>query len=461
MPSEKRMIKAGYSRREKITVAAVSLGCAKNRIDTEEILGCLADRGFVLTRDEHKADVIIVNTCGFIDDARQESINTLIRAASRASGDPPKRLVVAAGCLVEVAGKSLLRAMPEIDGAIGVHGYGHLEPFMRLVLSGKRVLIRKRPREESGALYPRVATTPRHSAWVKIAEGCDNRCCYCLIPSIRGPYRSREPADIVGEIEHLIVNGTREINLVAQDTTAYGSERSGLPGLAGLLREILKLEGFYRLRLMYTYPSRIDDELISLIATSEKICNYIDVPIQHCSDQVLGRMNRYYNRQDLVTLWRRLHEAIPGVALRTTVMVGHPGERKRENRELLEFLKQHPFKHLGAFTYSPQRGTPAADMVERAPRRVAEKRRAAVLRQQQGLALASNRELVGETLSVLVERAIKPGGRWYYGRTEQQAPEVDGGVYIYCRSQPLIGTWTKVKIFAAAPYDLLAVTVKR
>ncbi|HSW35396.1 MAG TPA: MiaB/RimO family radical SAM methylthiotransferase, partial [Candidatus Limnocylindrales bacterium] len=320
-------------------LAAISLGCAKNRIDTEEILGYLAKRGVILTDDHQHADIIIVNTCGFIEEAQQESIDTLLGLTGKHRNHTP--IIIAAGCLVEVYGSKIIDSLPEIAGAIGVHSYHHLEQMLDQILSGQRVVICDTPSSEYSSLAPRILTTPVHSAAVKIAEGCSNRCHYCRIPSIRGPYRSRPVKEIVSEIESLINNGTREINLVAQDTTAYGTDSEEFPDLAGLIREILSLKNNFWLRLMYAYPSRISDHLIELIVTEKRICKYLDIPIQHANSRMIQQMGRHYDKGDLVHIVEKLKSRMPELALRTTCMVGFPGETQRQFQEMLNFIQQY------------------------------------------------------------------------------------------------------------------------
>ncbi len=438
-----------------VKIAAVSLGCSKNRIDTEELLGLLASWGCVFTEDYRAADIIIVNTCGFIEEAQQESIDTLLGMAAQTAGKRPK--IVAAGCLVEVFGSKITRAVPEVDGAIGVHSYRRLDKFLRMLLAGKRPVIKAKPSPVYCSLAPRILTTPGHSAVVKIGEGCSNRCSYCLIPAIRGPYRSRPPEEIKAEVEALVQKGTREISLIAQDTTAYGSEQDDLPDLAGLIRQILEIEDHFWLRIMYTYPARISDELIDLIASENRVCNYLDIPIQHVSAGVLTGMGRQYNRDDLGRLFSKLRRSIPNLALRTTCMVGYPGEGPREFEELLDFVKEQRLDRLGTFTYSPQEKTAAFNADNPVPARVAKKRHRTLMLTQRRISEELNRKLVGRTLTVLVDKNLKPGSSWYTGRTEYQAPEIDGSVYFKTSSPLKPGDMITVRVTAASPYSLLAV----
>lgn len=441
-----------------IKVAAISLGCAKNRIDTEEILGLLSLKGYLLTDDFQTADIVFVNTCGFIDQAQQESIDTLLEVV--ASKKEQAKLVVAAGCLVEVYGGKLLATIPEIDGVIGVHSYNYLNRFMPLIRCGKKVVIKKTPSEKYCSLAPRILTMPAHSANVKIAEGCSNRCHYCLIPKIRGPYRSRPPEEIITEINNLLLTGTREINLIAQDTTAYGNDIENYPDLAGLIKKILSTEKMFWLRLMYTYPSRVNEELIETVASDKRICNYLDFPIQHSNEIILQNMARHYSRQSIIDLIAKMRNRIPDLALRTTCMVGYPGESRLQFADLLNFIKIIPFEHLGAFTYSSQTGTVAGNLTNQVPRRVARQRLSKLMKQQRQISAELNQRFIGKWLTVLVDKALLRGRNWYYGRTQYQAPEVDGGVYFKSAIILQPGDWVTVRIGAASPYNLMAVCSK-
>jgi len=433
----------------------VSLGCSKNRIDTEEVLGYLAGNGYILTDDYLSADVIFINTCGFIEDAQQESVNTILEMVEQTRSKRPR--IVAAGCLVEVFGDQVLESIPGLDGAIGVHSYRELDRFMDQLFAGERPVFKNSPSGTYHSLSSRILTTPGHSASVKIADGCNNRCHYCMIPSIRGPYRSREPLEIVNEVNELLNRGTFEINLIAQDTTAYGIDQPGHPDLSGLLEQILAINRDFRLRIMYTYPSRIDDNLIELIRAENRICKYLDVPIQHSSNRILGLMGRHYVREELHSLFKKLRLRIPGLALRTTVMVGYPGERNHHFRELLAFIEECPFESLGAFVYSRQEGTPAAGSEELVPARVGRKRRRELMLKQKRIARQANQKYIGKRLPILVEGQDSTAGNCYYGRTEYQAPEVDGITRIFSTQELKPGTLVSAEIRAAGPYNLLAV----
>ncbi|MFO7953055.1 MAG: 30S ribosomal protein S12 methylthiotransferase RimO [Bacillota bacterium] len=438
-------------------MAAISLGCAKNRIDTEEILGYLSGKGFILTDDYKSADLIIVNTCSFIEEAQQESVNTLLELVEEKDFSTAKRpKIVAAGCLVEIFGDKITREMPFVDGAIGVHSYSSLDTFVNDLFKGERPVIKQEAPKEYCSLAPRVLTSPVHSANLKIAEGCNNRCHYCLIPLIRGPYRSRNPEEIVNEAAELADRGAKEINIIAQDTTAYGHARGEYPDLCGLIKKILAVRPGFRLRIMYTYPSRINDELIELVAGEPRVCNYLDVPIQHCSDHILKKMGRHYDKKDLEALFFKLRRRIPGLALRTTVMVGYPGETVADFEELSRFIEEFYFESLGAFIHSPQESTPAVNNARQVSKRVGRRRYRQLMIKQQHLVRRTNEKRIGEYLNVLVEGPLPGKSGWYYGKSEYQAPEVDGVTYFRAKKPLAPGTPVKVKVRAVSAYNFIA-----
>jgi len=439
-----------------LKVYAVSLGCSKNRVDTEEVLGYLAGKGAILTDDYSSADLAFINTCGFIEEAQQEAINTILDLASMKAEGRPK--LVVAGCLVEVFGGSILVKIPEIDGAIGVHSYKSLDNFLKVLFSGIKAIVREKPSPNYSSLGPRLLTTPAHSVNIKIAEGCNNRCSYCLIPGIRGHYREREEKSILEDIRYLLNGGTKEIILIAQDTTAYGSDSANNSALSNLINKIMQIPENFWLRIMYTYPSRIDDNLINLLASEKRICKYLDIPIQHTDNFMLKKMGRHYESLDLEALTDKLRLAVPGIALRTTCMVGYPGETRRRFNKMMNFIESRPFDRMGVFVYSSQEGTKAAEMKGKVPLRVARRRRAELMMKQQAIALRLNKKLIGKKLVVLVDTVLQTADNWYIGRTEYQAPEVDGGVYLKSKFPLKPGDWILVKIIAVSPYNLLALS---
>lgn len=441
-----------------LKVAALSLGCAKNRIDTEEILGFLASRGATITDHSPEADVLLVNTCAFIDEARQESVNALLQAGIAGEGrDGP--LVLAAGCLVQVYGSALLRAMPGVALALGVHSYGQLFRALQLARKGTRSCCRRAAPREYKTFHARLLTSGGGAAYVRIAEGCDNCCNYCLIPQIRGPYRSRDAAEIVAEVQDLLSRGVQEIVLIAQDTTAYGMDRPELPGLPGLLRMILEDKRFFRIRIMYAYPSRVSDELIALMAAEERICSYLDLPIQHSEDRVLACMGRHYKKKDLIVLLKKLRAVPGGVTLRTTCMVGHPGESRSDFLRLCRFTAIYPFEKMGLFVYSPQEGTTSAVLRGSVPARVARRRLKYLAFLQRRRALRLQRKLLGREINVLVEKVLESRSSLYLGRSEHQAPEVDGVVVIRSPKPLIPGSWVRCRVAATGPHDLLALAL--
>lgn len=438
-------------------MAAVSLGCAKNRIDTEEIMGHLLGNGCLLTGNTKSADVVIINTCAFIEAAQQESVDTILRTARlRRGGRRP--LVIAAGCLVERYGRALLEVLPELDGALGVHSYRYTAALLALCRNGKRAALLKPPSTALQAVAGRVLTTPPHSVYVRIAEGCDNRCRYCLIPSLRGPFRSRAGEEIIAEVRELVQRGAGEVNLIAQDTTAYGMDRDGKPALPELLRELVLIPGNFRIRILYTHPSHITEELIEVMAAERKICRYIDLPLQHINSDILQSMGRPYNREKVTALIDELRLRIPGIALRTTFLVGYPGESRDDFEELLEFISTFSLERVGVYAYSPQRGTPASVLPGLPPRRVREKRRREMMIAQQKTSLHLNRKLNGSRITVLVDRVPVKTGGYYSGRTEHQAPEVDGEVYFKSSREFTAGSLVSVKVATVSPYSLLGIT---
>ena len=433
-------------------IAAVALGCAQNRIDTEEILGLLGRRGYLITDEPLQADAVIVNTCAFIKAAQQESIETILELA-RARQSSPGAIIVA-GCLAQHFGGQLLREMPEIKGVIGVHSYSEIEPFLERCFSGRRELLLQPPTHRYRDLGPRLQTSPPHSAYVKIAEGCNNRCRYCLIPSLRGPLRSRPAKEIVGEIRDLISGGAREINLIAQDSTAYGLDLGIAGGLAKLLQQILnEVDAYFWLRILYAHPARVDRGLINLIAREKRICRYLDLPLQQINSALLKRMGRGYTRAKAIALLKELRR-IPGMVLRTTYLTGFPGESRAQFEELYSFMQEHPIERVGVFAYSNQEGTAASSHPKQVPSRIAEKRRRELLRLQQGLSLKFHRSLKGNSFPVLVESRVGRIPGFYRGRTPFQAPEVDGLTYFRSRTPLLPGDLALVKITALSPYDL-------
>ena len=437
-----------------LIVSALSLGCEKNRVDTEEVLGYLTERGALFTDQYSAADLILVNTCGFIEPAQQEGVNKLL-ALSRLKKSRNVKLV-AAGCLIEVFGSDLLKNIPELDGIIGVHSYHKLDHFIKEVMANRKPILQEKPSAEYNALGPRLLTGSPHSVTIKVAEGCSNRCAYCLIPNIRGDYRGKKNDQIIEEVVRALSVGAREIVLIAQDTTAYGSSKHDNETFSELVANILKIEQRFWLRIMYTYPTRIDRDLLKIMASDNRLCRYLDLPIQHADDQILNLMGRHYDSSLLASLIDQIRSAVPGIALRTTCMVGYPGETARRYNNLLHFIKEWQFDRMGAFVFSSQEGTRAAELPGQVAKRVAARRLKKLMEQQRNIALQLNKNQVGKTLIVLIDHAISRSSKWYAGRTEFQAPKVDGQVYLYS-SRPLnSGDWVRARITDAAPYSMKA-----
>lgn len=441
---------------EPLTVAAISLGCPKNLVDTEVMLARLALAGFIVTPDARAADVVLVNTCAFIDSAREESLLALRRAAGRRRGGK-RPAVVAAGCLVERLGEKIMADVPALAGALGTGAPGAVVAVTRAALAGKRPVTLRPAGYMPRRPPPRLQSTPRHYAYLKIAEGCANRCCYCLIPSLRGDLKSRPAGEVVGEAKSLIAGGARELVLVAQDTTRYGFDLHGGPRLAGLVRRLASLSGLEWLRVMYANPARVDDELLAAMAGSPAVCRYLDLPVQHASPRVLRAMGRPGGGEEFLRLVERVRGALPGVALRTTLMVGYPGETEADVRELEGFVTEARFDHAGVFTFSPQEGTPAAALPSPVPATAGVERAARVLAAQRKAAAAAARRRIGATLRAVVEGAA--GGRWVRGRASTQAPEVDGTLRLFGDAPPP-GEFVDAVVVGAGPYHLCA-TVKR
>jgi ribosomal protein S12 methylthiotransferase len=432
----------------------VSLGCPKNLVDTEIILGRLTQAGWEVTGTPETADLLLVNTCGFIEAACKEAVDAILELARVKEGAPDKRLVVA-GCLVQRYGEELTQELPEVDLFIGVNEFPALPDILAELRTGAQErLVHAAPPYTYGEVEARFPATPAHLAYLKIAEGCSHRCTFCIIPQIRGPLRSRPLNTLVQEAENLAAAGVKELILVAQDTTAYGREEAGQPGLAALLRELAAIEGFRWIRLLYGHPARISQELLETMAASPRISPYLDLPIQHGHDEVLRRMGRGYGRQEIVDAIRRIREVLPGATLRTTVMVGFPGETEVHFQALVNLMEEVRFDHLGVFLYCPEAGTPAAQWSPKVPRREA-RQRARVLKALQAKIVKTRlKALVGTMAEVLVEGVSPESDYLLTGRMMSQAPDIDGQVYITAGTGK-IGEIQAVRFTRALPYDLV------
>jgi len=431
----------------------VSLGCSKNLVDTEVMLGLIREREIELVNDPSDADILIVNTCAFIQSAKEESINTILNMAEYKQPEKGhcKSLIIA-GCLGQRYGQELLDELPEADGIIGTEAWGRVTEVIDETLKGNRVVI-KGDETIYDASVPRIPTTPKHTAYVKIAEGCNNRCAFCAIPLIRGKYRSRKLEDIVAEVRNLADKGVREIVLIAQDTTNYGHDIYGEPRLAQLLRELCKVEGIKWIRTLYNYPRFLNDELIEVMATEEKIVKYVDIPLQHASNEVLRRMRRPDTKEQITALLKKLRERVPGVVIRSTFIVGFPGETEEQFQELKDFIQEQRFDHAGFFTYSKEEDTPAANMDGQVDDDVMQDRYHEIKAVQSLISQEINESLVNQVLEVIVEGHTEDGTS--YGRSYRQADDVDDLVYIEDDTTSKVGDIVKVRILQGFTEDLV------
>lgn len=425
-------------------VGIVSLGCAKNQVDAEMLLFTLKNRGFTIVNDPADADAVIVNTCGFIDSAKQESIDEIIELGKLKQEGIIKAIIVT-GCLAERYKNEITKQLYEIDAAIGIGANAKIADVVLDALNGRKTEL-----FPEKSLLPlegeRVQSTPFYSAYLKIAEGCDNCCTYCAIPLIRGHFRSRQPDDVVKEAEQLAAKGVKELNVIAQDTTRYGEDLFGEPHLAKLLRRLCRIEGLKWIRVLYCYPDRITDELIDVIAEEEKIVKYMDIPLQHCNGEILKNMNRRGNRESLTALLNKIRSKIPGVIFRSTFITGFPGETEEQFEELAEFAAEIKFQRLGCFPYSKEEDTKAALMDNQIDDDIKQKRADIIMEHQQGVMADYCEALVGSELEVLVEGYDKLA-ECFFGRSYADAPEVDGCVFFTCDGEkPKAGDFVRVKI---------------
>lgn len=430
----------------------ISLGCAKNLVDTEVMLGLLARRRIEITDDPGEADIIIVNTCSFIDAAKEESIATILQAADYKRNGNCRALIVA-GCLGQRYRQELLDELPEVDAIVGTGAWDRINEAIDAALAGRRTVIAG----DSEAIYdhdmPRLVTTPPYSSYVKIAEGCSNCCSYCVIPLVRGKFRSRPIESVVSEVERLVAGGAKEISLIAQDTTSYGRDLYGTPRLADLLRALVKVEGLVWLRLLYCYPRYFSDELIGLIAAEPKICKYVDLPLQHAHDDILAAMNRRDSRADSERLLAKIRAAIPGVAIRTTFIVGFPGETDEHFAALRDFVASQRFDHVGVFAYSQEDDTVAGRRADQVAEDVKQERYHALMALQAKISEEIGAAHVGRELTVLVEGVEEDGVA--RGRSYREAPDVDGRVYVEnAAAGP--GEFVRARVVQGFAYDLLA-----
>ncbi len=432
----------------------VSLGCDKNLVDSEVMLGLLEKKGFQFTDDETEADVIVINTCCFINDAKEESVNTILEMAEYRKSGSCKALVVT-GCLAQRYQKEIVDEIPEVDAVLGTTTYDAIAETVEKVLEGQKELHfedvdRLVPEQTTG----RSLTTGGHYAYLKIAEGCDKHCTYCIIPKVRGNYRSVPMEQLLKEAEDLAEKGVKELILVAQETTVYGKDLYGEKKLPELLKKLAQISGIRWIRVLYCYPEEITEELIQTIKEEPKICHYLDLPIQHASDRILKRMGRRTTQEDLRRIIGRLREEIPDICLRTTLITGFPGETQEDHEELMRFVDDCEFDRLGVFTYSPEEDTPAAGMPDQIPEEVKEDRRAELMELQQDIAFDKAESMTGRELEVMVEGKVADENA-YVARTYKDAPGVDGYLFLNTEEAMMSGDFAKVRVTGAAEYDLI------
>lgn len=432
----------------------VSLGCAKNLVDTEVMLGIMQEHGIELTANPADADILIVNTCAFILSAKEESITTILNLAEYKQSGRCKSLIIA-GCLGQLYKRELLDEMPEADAIIGTGAWNRIMEAIEETLSGRRVVLIGERDIIYNATTPRLRTTPDYTAYVKISEGCNNRCAFCTIPLIRGRQISRTIEDIRAEVEHLASQGVKEINLIAQDTTAYGVDLYGKPKLVELLRELVATDVRW-IRILYAYPRRFTDELIDLIAAEPKICNYVDLPLQHVNNDILKRMNRPDTRESIETLLEKIRTRIPNVVIRSTFIVGFPGETDENFLELKNFLQAQRLDKVGIFTYSREEDTAAYDFPDQLTEEVMQDRYHELMSMQSQISQELNESLVGSELDVLIEGRDEEANQVVAGRSYRDAPEVDGLVYIENDKRSRAGDIVRAKVTAGFVYDIAA-----
>ena len=431
----------------------ISLGCDKNLVDSEVMLGILADRGFEMTDTEDDADIIIINTCCFINDAKEESINTILEMAEYKKTGPCKALIVT-GCLAQRYKQEIVDEIPEVDAVIGTSKYDEIFDAVDQALKGSHFLDVDDLDRLPSVPGKRILTTGGHYAHLKIAEGCDKHCTYCIIPQIRGNYRSVPMEQLLAEAASLAEQGVKELILVAQETTLYGVDLYGKKSLHILLQELAKIKGIRWIRILYCYPEEIYPELIETIKNEKKVCHYLDMPIQHASDAILKRMGRRTTKAQLKETVSLLRKEIPDIVLRTTLIAGFPGETQEQHEELMEFVDEMEFERLGVFAYSPEENTPAASMPDQIPEEIKEERRDAILELQQEIAFDKAADMVGRTLYAMIEGKVADEPA-YVARTYADSPDIDGYVFVNTGEMLMSGDFVKVKITGSAEYDLI------
>lgn len=440
----------------KCRIALMSLGCAKNQTDGEIMLGLLADNGYEIVPDPDDAEVIIVNTCGFIESAKQESINAILQMAEYKNNNC--KLLIATGCLAERYKDDILLDLPEVDAILGTGDYDRICEAIESTFSGEKYVKTGEPDRNAPECLPRILSTPPYTAYLKIAEGCSNNCTYCAIPMIRGKFRSRRTEDIVNEARTLSQNGVKELIVIAQDTTRYGMDIYGKPSLDKLLCELVKIDGIEWIRLHYFYAEAVTDELVKVMAKYDKICSYIDMPIQHASNKILRRMARRTTKEEMTEKITAFRNAMPDCTIRTSVIVGFPGETEEDFRELYEFVRETEFDRLGVFAYSQEEGTLAAKFEDQISEDIKAERLDKIMTLQQGISYEKNKAKLGKVIDVIVE-GYDEDNFLFYGRSKADSIEIDGLVYFATEDEVDAGDIIKVKILDADEYDLTGTRV--
>ena len=436
-----------------MNILFISLGCDKNLVDSEVMLGLLDKKGYQIVDSEEDADIIVVNTCCFIHDAKEESIQTILEMAEYKKEGKLKALIVT-GCLAQRYQQEIIDEIPEVDAVLGTTSYDHIVEAVEEALAGNGHVVLEDVDALPDVKEKRLVTTGGHYAYMKIAEGCDKHCTYCIIPKLRGNYRSVPMEKLLAEAKDLADLGVKELILVAQETTVYGKDLYGEKSLHKLLRELCKISGIQWIRILYCYPEEIYDELIQTIKEEKKVCHYLDLPIQHASDAVLKRMGRRTSKAQLVEIIEKLRKEIPDISLRTTLITGFPGETQEQHEELKDFVDEMEFDRLGVFTYSPEEDTPAATMTEQIPEEVKEDRQAELMELQQEIAFDLAEDMVGREVLVMIEGKVADENA-YVGRTYKDAPNVDGLIFINTDEELMSGDFARVRVTGALEYDLI------
>lgn len=439
----------------------ISLGCDKNLVDTEKMLGMLVQKGYSITDEETKADAVVVNTCCFIGDAKQESINTLLEMAELRKSGKIKALV-AAGCLAQRYQDEIQKEIPEVDAIVGTTAIDAIVSALDNAIAGQGQRYLEDIDRLTSSIYKqrRIITTGGHYAYLKIAEGCDKHCSYCIIPKVRGNYRSVPMEALLDEARELVEFGVKELILVAQETTLYGVDLYGKKALPEFLHKLCEINGLCWIRILYCYPEEITDELIETICTEEKVCHYLDIPIQHASDKILKRMGRHTDKQALMDIISKIRAAVPDICIRTTLITGFPGETQKDHEELLAFVDEMEFDRLGVFPYSPEEDTPAVLFADQIDEEIKRNRQAELMELQQEIAFEKAENAIGSIMLVMVEGYV-PDERVYVARSYKDAPDVDGLVFIQTDRELMTGDFVRVEIISSYEYDLIGKLVVR